>query len=144
MDPDLARAFEFILHADMAGTRVEPFRFGLSVRMPECPRRQDSNYLLVDPVPPGVGAEAFAAEADRVQRAAGLRHRCLMFRDAGAADPLLRRGPIARARADVTSGAMVLRMPGVASAGRRVGRLPLAILLGRSRVPECHIAQIRR
>ena len=50
-DPDLARAFDFVLRADMAGTRVEPFRWGRAVLMPECPLRQDSNYLLVDPVP---------------------------------------------------------------------------------------------
>lgn len=86
MAEELARAFDFILRADMAGTRTAPFRWGLEVAMPELPLRHDSNYLLVDPAPPtSVDAAALAAEADRVQGAAGLRHRCLMFRDAEAA-----------------------------------------------------------
>jgi GNAT superfamily N-acetyltransferase len=86
MDRDLPRAFDFILRADMAGTRTEPFRFGTAVSMPECPRRHDSNYLLVlAPVPE---AAALAAEADRIQGAAGLRHRCAFFRDAAEGERL--------------------------------------------------------
>ena len=88
MDPDLARAFDFILRADMAGTRNEPFRWGLSVRMPELPLRQDSNYLLATDLPPGIDSAGLAAEADRVQGAAGIRHRCVMLRDAAAGERL--------------------------------------------------------
>ena len=84
--PDLARAYAFILRADMAGTRLLPFRFGTAVSMPECPLRHDSNYLLLDGPPGGVAAAAVAAEADLLQ--AGLRHRCLMFRDGAAAERL--------------------------------------------------------
>ena len=87
-DPDLARVFDFILRADMAGTANEPFRWGLFVRMPEMPLRQDSNYLLVTDAPAGVSAADLAAEADRVQGAAGLRHRCLMLRDAAEGERL--------------------------------------------------------
>jgi ribosomal protein S18 acetylase RimI-like enzyme len=87
-DPDLARALDFVLRADMAGTANEPFRWGLSVRMPELPLRQDSNYLLVTDAPAGVSAADLAAEADRVQGAAGLRHRCLMLRDGAEGERL--------------------------------------------------------
>jgi ribosomal protein S18 acetylase RimI-like enzyme len=85
---DLARAFECIARADMAGTRAEPSRWGTAVFLPECPLRHDSNYLLVGSPPPGVDAAALAAEADRVQGPAGLRHRCVMVRDAAAGERL--------------------------------------------------------
>ena len=88
MPLDLARAFAFIARADMAGTRTEPFRWGTAVFMPEFPLRHDSNYLLVESPPPGVDAAALAAEADRIQGAAGLRHRSAMFRDAGEGERL--------------------------------------------------------
>jgi ribosomal protein S18 acetylase RimI-like enzyme len=86
MADDLSRAYDFILHADMAGTSRTRFRFGLVVSMPERPLRHDSNYLLVEGDPPGADAESLAAEADRIQGAAGLRHRCVMFRDATAGE----------------------------------------------------------
>jgi ribosomal protein S18 acetylase RimI-like enzyme len=79
---DFDRAFEFMLRADMAGTRTEPFRFGTAVFTPERPLRYDCNYLLVENVPVGVTANDLAHEADRVQGAAGLEHRLLFFRDA--------------------------------------------------------------
>jgi len=88
MDPDLARAFEFILRADMAGTRTERFRFGTAVSLPECPLRHDSNYLVVDPLPRDVDAAALADEADRVQGGAGLKHRMVMFRAAADGERL--------------------------------------------------------
>lgn len=86
MPDDLARAFEFIVRADMAGTRAEPFRWGTAVFMPECPLRHDSNYLLVDATAAPLEAAALAAEADRIQGAAGLEHRCILFRDARAGE----------------------------------------------------------
>jgi ribosomal protein S18 acetylase RimI-like enzyme len=78
-DPDLRRAYEFIARGDMAGTRVEPFRFGIAVSDDRVPRRYDSNYLLIDELPASVGAAELAAEADRLGRAA------LMARDEAAA-----------------------------------------------------------
>jgi ribosomal protein S18 acetylase RimI-like enzyme len=80
---DFDRAFEFMTTADMAGSRSEPFRFGTAVLTPERPLRYDSNYLLVEDVPAHVTAQELAAEAERVQSAARLPHRLLLFRDAG-------------------------------------------------------------
>lgn len=85
---ELARAFEFILRADMGGTRRAAFRWGTVVSMPEVPLRHDSNYLLVEGLPGSVDAEALAAEAERIQRGEGLRHRSVMFRDAAAGERL--------------------------------------------------------
>jgi GNAT superfamily N-acetyltransferase len=85
---DLRRAFDFVLRADMFGTEVVPWRHGLSVRAPEVPLRHDSNYLLVEPVPPPARIDALVAEADEVAKAAGHRHRLLMFRDAEAGERL--------------------------------------------------------
>ena len=79
---DFGRAFEFMTNADMAGSRREAFRFGTAVFTPERPLRYDSNYLLVENVPEGVTAAELVEEADRVQGAARLPHRLLLFRDA--------------------------------------------------------------
>lgn len=83
MSTDLARAYDFILRADMAGTRHEPWRYGTAVFLPELPLRLDSNYLLVDPAPAGVTARELADESDRVL--ADLPLRCLYYRDHAAA-----------------------------------------------------------
>lgn len=88
MPDDLARAFAFVLRADMAGTRLRPFRWGTAVSMPECPLRHDSNYLLVEGAPEGMEAAALAAEAERIQGAEGLGHRSVMLRDAAAGERL--------------------------------------------------------
>lgn len=85
---DLARAFEFILRADMGGTRREPFRWGTVVSMPEAALRHDSNYLLVEGLPEAIDARALAAETERIQGGEGLRHRSVMFRDAAAGERL--------------------------------------------------------
>lgn len=79
---DFDRAFEFMTTADMAGSRREPFPFGTAVFTPERPLRYDSNYLLVENVPARVTAQELADEAERVQGAARLPHRLLLFRDA--------------------------------------------------------------
>jgi ribosomal protein S18 acetylase RimI-like enzyme len=79
---DFDRAFDFMTRADMAGSRVEPFRFGTAVFTPELPLRHDSNYLLVATLPDGVSAAELVEEAERIQGAAGLEHRLLVFRDA--------------------------------------------------------------
>jgi GNAT superfamily N-acetyltransferase len=92
--PELARALDFLLLADKAGTRVVPFRYGKAVFDERLPRRWDSNYLLVEQLPEEVGAGELADAAERIQGAAGLAHRKLEVRDeqAGARlDPEFRR-----------------------------------------------------
>src|SRR5262245_47757503 len=81
MASELQRALDFLGLADHGGTRSEPFSYGTAVFDERLPRRWDSNYLLVEQVPDGVGAEELATEADRVQGAAGLMHRKLELRD---------------------------------------------------------------
>ena len=68
MPDDLARAFAFMARADMGGERTEPARFGTAVFDDRVPRRYDSNYLLLDELPPEVAAEELAAEAERLGR----------------------------------------------------------------------------
>jgi ribosomal protein S18 acetylase RimI-like enzyme len=79
---DFDRAFDFMTRVDMAGSQVEPFRFGTAIFTPELPLRHDSNYLLVEAVPDGISAADLVEEAERVQGPAGLEHRLLFFRDA--------------------------------------------------------------
>ena len=81
---ELERALDFLALADHGGTRREAFAFGTAVFDDRLPRRWDSNYLLVEEVPDGVGAQDLAAEAERVQGAAGLAHRKLELRDEDA------------------------------------------------------------
>jgi len=66
----------------MVGTRVEPFRYGTAVFLPELSLRMDSNYLLVDTLPDTNPVGELIATADALQGSAGLAYRCLMFRDA--------------------------------------------------------------
>jgi ribosomal protein S18 acetylase RimI-like enzyme len=75
------RALEFLALADHGGTREEPFAYGTALFDERLPRRWDSNYLLVERLPERVGATALAAEAERLQGGAGLRHRKLEVRD---------------------------------------------------------------
>jgi ribosomal protein S18 acetylase RimI-like enzyme len=79
---DFDRAFDFMTRGDMAGSRVEPFRFGTAVFTPELPLRHDSNYLLVENLPDGISPTELVEEAERVQGTAGLEHRLFLFRDA--------------------------------------------------------------
>jgi ribosomal protein S18 acetylase RimI-like enzyme len=81
---ELERALRFLALADHGGTREEPFAFGTAMFDERLPRRWDSNYLLVERLPAGVGAAELAAEADRLQGAAGLSHRKLELRDENA------------------------------------------------------------
>jgi ribosomal protein S18 acetylase RimI-like enzyme len=78
---ELERALEFLALADHGGTREEPFAYGTAMFDERLPRRWDSNYLLVERLPAGVGAAELAAEADRLQGGAGLTHRKLEVRD---------------------------------------------------------------
>ena len=59
----LDRAFAFMARADMGGTHVGHSPFGTVVATPELPRRQDSNYLLVDETAASAGE--LAAELER-------------------------------------------------------------------------------
>jgi GNAT superfamily N-acetyltransferase len=85
---DFDRAFDFMIRADMAGSRVEPFRFGTTIVTPELPLRHDSNYLLVETLPDDISAAELVEEAERIQGAAGLEHRLLFFRDASLGERL--------------------------------------------------------
>lgn len=76
------RAFDFMTRGDMAGSRIEPFRFGTAAFTPELPLRYDSNYLLVETLPAETSVTELVEEAERVQGAAGLEHRLLFFRNA--------------------------------------------------------------
>jgi ribosomal protein S18 acetylase RimI-like enzyme len=78
---ELERALEFLALADHGGTRRHPFAYGTALFDERLPRRWDSNYLLVERVPDGVSASELAAEAERIQGRAGLRHRKLELRD---------------------------------------------------------------
>jgi len=95
MGDDLTRVHALLARADRGGTRVEPFRFGTAIFNEELPRRWDSNYLHVDRLPPEASVDELVAEADRIQGAAGLRHRKLSVRDEEAGARLL---PELRAR----------------------------------------------
>jgi len=83
MSDDLGRAYAFLARADMAGERTERTRFGTAVYDDRVPKRYDSNYLIVETVPPGTTAEELAADA----RAHG--RPMIFFRDEKAAEPLL-------------------------------------------------------
>jgi ribosomal protein S18 acetylase RimI-like enzyme len=67
----------------MAGERTEPTRFGVAVYDDRVPKRYDSNYLLVETVPPGTTAEELAADARAHVRP------MIFFRDERSAEPLL-------------------------------------------------------
>jgi ribosomal protein S18 acetylase RimI-like enzyme len=67
----------------MSGERTEPTRFGTAVYDDRVPKRYDSNYLLVETVPPGTTAEELAADARAHDRP------MIFFRDERSVKPLL-------------------------------------------------------
>jgi ribosomal protein S18 acetylase RimI-like enzyme len=67
----------------MAGERTEPTRFGAAVYDDRVPKRYDSNYLLVETVPPGTTAEELAGDARAHDRP------MIFFRDEQSAERLL-------------------------------------------------------
>ncbi|HEY8192569.1 MAG TPA: GNAT family N-acetyltransferase [Gaiellaceae bacterium] len=74
--PDvLDRVKRFEREVEMAGSKNVESPFGVAVIEPSLPRRHDSNYLLVERLPLGAGAEEIAAEAERILGGAGLAHR---------------------------------------------------------------------
>jgi ribosomal protein S18 acetylase RimI-like enzyme len=73
----LDRVIRFEREVEMAGSENVESPFGVAVLEPSLPRRHDSNYLLVERVPLGAGADDLAAEADRLLGGAGLAHRAV-------------------------------------------------------------------
>jgi ribosomal protein S18 acetylase RimI-like enzyme len=78
MNDDLARAFAAMRATEFRGTREEPFRFGTVAFTPEVPLKHDANFLFADRLEPETSADELAAEADRLQRGAGLGHRMVV------------------------------------------------------------------
>jgi ribosomal protein S18 acetylase RimI-like enzyme len=77
----LERVQRFEREVEMAGSRTVESPYGVAVLEPSLPRRHDSNYLLVDRVPLGAGAQELAAEAERILGGAGLAHRAVLTFD---------------------------------------------------------------
>jgi len=80
---DLRRAFEFLARGDMSGERTEPARLGTAVYEDQVPKSYDSNYLLVETIPPGTAAEALVGDASAHGRP------MIFVRDAEAAAALV-------------------------------------------------------
>lgn len=85
---ELDRALDFIVRADMFGSRHVPFELGTAVFEARLPLRHDSNYLFLGPLPPSVDAKQIAAHAEALQGAAGLSHRSVLFRRSADGDRL--------------------------------------------------------
>jgi ribosomal protein S18 acetylase RimI-like enzyme len=82
--PDvLERVQRFEREIEMAGSEAVVSPFGVAVLEPSLPLRHDSNYLLAERAPIGVGARELAAEADRILGGAGLAHRAVFTFDEG-------------------------------------------------------------
>jgi ribosomal protein S18 acetylase RimI-like enzyme len=77
----LDRVQRFEREIEMAGSQTVESPFGVGVLEPSLPLRHDSNYLLVERMPLGVGAQELAAEADRILGSAGLAHRAVFTFD---------------------------------------------------------------
>jgi ribosomal protein S18 acetylase RimI-like enzyme len=84
----LDRIHRFEREIEMAGSRTVESPFGVGVLEPSLPLRHDSNYLRVDGLPLGGGAQELADEAERILGGAGLKHRAVMCFDAGLGEKL--------------------------------------------------------
>jgi ribosomal protein S18 acetylase RimI-like enzyme len=73
----LERVIRFEREIEMAGSQTVESPFGVGVLEPSLPLRHDSNFLLVDRLPLGSGAQEIADEAERILGGAGLRHRAV-------------------------------------------------------------------
>jgi ribosomal protein S18 acetylase RimI-like enzyme len=83
MGDALERVLRFEREIEMAGSQAVESPFGVGVLEPALPLRHDSNFLLVDRLPLGAGAQEIADEAERILGGAGLRHRAVhVFDDA--------------------------------------------------------------
>ena len=78
----LARIHRFEREIEMVGSTTVESPFGVGVLEPSLPLRHDSNYLLVERLPLGAGAQELADEAERILGGAGLKHRAVMCFDA--------------------------------------------------------------
>jgi ribosomal protein S18 acetylase RimI-like enzyme len=87
-DHVLDRIHRFEREIEMTGSRTVDSPFGVGVLEPSLPLRHDSNYLLVDRLPLGTGAQGLADEAERILGGAGLKHRAVMCFDAGLGERL--------------------------------------------------------
>ena len=87
MGEELERAFAFMARGDMAGTGSRPTRYGTMV-WHERSRRHDSNYLVVEALPPDVHPAEVAADAEEAHAAARVAHRVVVAKDAATGDRL--------------------------------------------------------
>ncbi len=79
---DFRRCVRFLNEIeDRSAARTEKTRFGTAFFHPTFPVKWDLNYVRVDPATPPPSARAAAADADEVQRAAGLKHRKIIVYD---------------------------------------------------------------
>ena len=81
MSEVLDRIHRFEREIEMTGSRTVESPFGVGVLEPSLPLRHDSNYLLVERLPLGAGAQELADEAERVLGGAGLAHRSVVCFD---------------------------------------------------------------
>jgi len=81
------RRFEVTLQ-DRCAERLEPFQWGTATFRLDMPRVHDQNLLRVERGLDEVSAELLAAEADRIQRPAGLSHRKVVVPDPAAGERL--------------------------------------------------------
>lgn len=84
----LERIQRFEREIEMAGSETVDSPFGVGVLEPSLPLRHDSNYLLVERLPIGAGAQELADEADRILGGAGLAHRAVFAFGGDLADRL--------------------------------------------------------
>jgi ribosomal protein S18 acetylase RimI-like enzyme len=89
----LERVIRFEREIEMTGSQTVQSPFGVGVLEPTLPLRHDSNFLLVERLPLGTGAQEVADDANRILGGVGLRHRAVyVFDEAVAAklDPQFR------------------------------------------------------
>lgn len=84
----LDRIKRFEREIEMAGSETVESPFGVAVLERTLPRRHDSNYLLVERVPFGAGAQEIAAETERILGSAGLAHRAAFTFDQALGEKL--------------------------------------------------------
>jgi GNAT superfamily N-acetyltransferase len=78
----LAQTWKFeVTIQDRCAERIEPFEWGNALFRLDMPRVHDQNLLRVERGFEELTAERLAAEADRLQRPAGLSHRKLLVAD---------------------------------------------------------------
>jgi ribosomal protein S18 acetylase RimI-like enzyme len=84
----LDRIQRFEREIEMAGSENVDSPYGVAVLEPALPRRHDSNYLLVERVPLGAGAQEIATETERILGGAELAHRAAFTFDQALGEKL--------------------------------------------------------